>query len=135
YAKLYTGHATSDQILTEVIAPLVAGEAEGREGRDGREAPPWFFIRYSDPHWHLRFRVHGDPAWLYGELLPKLTAQARAMLDDGRLWKLQLDTYEREIERYGGATGLELAEQLFGADSACVVDILGMLAGDAGIDA
>jgi class I lanthipeptide synthase len=129
YAKLYTGHATSDQILTEVIGPLVAG------GPDGRAAPPWFFLRYSDPHWHLRFRVHGDPAWLYGELLPRLTAQARAMLDDGRLWKLQLDTYEREIERYGGPIGIALAEQLFAADSACVVDILGMLAGDAGIDA
>ena len=129
YAKLYTGHATSDQILTEVIGPLVAG------GPGGRAAPPWFFIRYSDPHWHLRFRVHGDPAWLYGELLPRLTAQARAMLDDGRLWKLQLDTYEREIERYGGPIGIVLAEQLFAADSACVVDILGMLAGDAGIDA
>jgi len=129
YAKLYTGHATSDQILTEVIAPLVTG------GPDGRAAPAWFFLRYSDPHWHLRFRVHGEPAWLYGELLPKLTAQVRAMLDDGRLWKLQLDTYEREVERYGGATGVELAEKLFCADSACVVDILGMLAGDAGIDA
>jgi thiopeptide-type bacteriocin biosynthesis protein len=57
------------------------------------------------------------------------------MLDDGRIWKLQLDTYEREIERYGGPAGIELAERLFCADSACVLDILGMLAGDAGSDA
>ena len=57
------------------------------------------------------------------------------MLDDGRMWRLQLDTYEREIERYGGASGIELAEQLFCADSACVVDIVGMLDGDAGADA
>jgi thiopeptide-type bacteriocin biosynthesis protein len=123
YAKLYTGHATSDQILTEAIAPLV------------RDVPAWFFIRYGDPHWHVRFRVHGEPAWLYGELLPKLAAEARAMLDDGRLWKLQLDTYEREVERYGGAAGIELAERLIAADSACVIEILDMLAGDAGIDA
>jgi thiopeptide-type bacteriocin biosynthesis protein len=126
YAKLYTGHATADQVLTEAIAPLV---------RDGHDGPAWFFLRYSDPHWHIRFRVCGEPAWLYGELLPKLAAQVRAMLDDGRLWRLQLDTYEREVERYGGAAGIELAERLFTADSACVVDLLDMLAGDAGIDA
>jgi thiopeptide-type bacteriocin biosynthesis protein len=129
YAKLYTGHATSDQILTEAIAPIVA-ELPGGAG-----APAWFFLRYSDPSWHVRFRVRGEPAWLHGELLPRLSAQTRAMLDDGRMWKLQLDTYEREIERYGGPAGIELAERLFCADSACVLDILGMLAGDAGSDA
>lgn len=129
YAKLYTGQATADQILTEAIAPIVG------EAGDGRTTPAWFFLRYSDPNWHVRFRVHGEPTWLYGELMPRLAALTRAMLDDGRLWKLQLDTYEREVERYGGATGIELAEQLFCADSACVLDILGMLAGDAGNDA
>lgn len=123
YAKLYTGNATADQILTEAVAPLVG------------DVPAWFFLRYGDPHWHVRLRVHGEPAWLYGELMPRLAAQTGAMLDDGRMWKLQLDTYEREVERYGGATGVALAERLFAADSACVLDILGMLAGDAGMDA
>jgi thiopeptide-type bacteriocin biosynthesis protein len=123
YAKLYTGHATSDQILTEAIAPLVA------------DLPAWFFLRYGDPHWHVRLRVRGQPAWLYGELMPRLAEHTRAMLDDGRMWKLQLDTYEREVERYGGAIGIELAERLFCADSACAIDILGMITGDAGSDA
>jgi thiopeptide-type bacteriocin biosynthesis protein len=123
YAKLYAGHATSDQILTEAIAPLV------------RDLPAWFFIRYGDPHWHVRFRVRGEPARLYGELMPRLAEHTRAMLDDGRMWRLQLDTYEREVERYGGPVGIELAERLFCADSACTIDILGMLSGDAGNDA
>lgn len=123
YAKLYTGHATSDQILTEAIAPLV------------HELPAWFFIRYGDPQWHIRLRVRGEPAWLYGEVMPRLAAVTGAMLDDGRMWKLQLDTYEREVERYGGPEGIDLAERLFCADSACVLDILGMIAGDAGADA
>ncbi|HEX4419622.1 MAG TPA: thiopeptide-type bacteriocin biosynthesis protein, partial [Kofleriaceae bacterium] len=126
YAKLYTGHATSDQILTEALAPIVT-ELGG--------AATWFFLRYSDPHWHVRFRMRGDPAWLYGEVMPRLAAATHAMLGDGRMWRLQLDTYEREIERYGGAAGIELAERLFCADSACVIDIVGMLSGDAGSDA
>jgi thiopeptide-type bacteriocin biosynthesis protein len=123
YAKLYAGHATSDQILTEAVAPVI------------KDLPAWFFLRYADPQWHVRVRVRGEPAWLYGELMPRLADHTQAMLDDGRMWRLQLDTYEREVERYGGPVGLELAERLFCADSACVIDILGMLAGDAGNDA
>jgi len=123
YAKLYTGHATADHILTETIAPLVG------------DLPAWFFLRYGDPHWHVRFRARGEPAQLYGELVPRLATYVQAMLDDGRMWRLQLDTYEREVERYGGPIGIELAERLFCADSACVLDILGMLDGDAGNDA
>ena len=123
YAKLYTGHATADQILTEAIAPIA------------RDLSAWFFLRYGDPHWHVRFRVRGEPAWLGGELLPRLAAQADALLGDGRMWRLVLDTYEREVERYGGPIGIELAERLFCADSACAIDILGMLDGDAGNDA
>ena len=123
YAKLFTGQATADQILTELIAPIAA------------ELPAWFFLRYGDPHWHIRFRVRGEPAHLLAEIVPRLSAAAQAMLGDGRMWKFQLDTYEREIERYGGPVGIDLAERLFCADSACAIDILGMLDGDAGNDA
>jgi len=123
YAKLYTGQATADQILTETLAPIVA------------DLPAWFFIRYGDPHWHVRFRARGAPAQLHAELMPRLSEATQAMLGDGRMWKLQLDTYEREVERYGGPIGIELAERLFCADSACAIDILGMLDGDAGNDA
>jgi thiopeptide-type bacteriocin biosynthesis protein len=47
---------------------------------------------------------------------------------------VQLDTYEREVERYGGDRGIELAEQLFAADSEAVLTITGSLSGDAGLD-
>jgi thiopeptide-type bacteriocin biosynthesis protein len=47
---------------------------------------------------------------------------------------MQLDTYEREVERYGGDRGVELAEQVFAADSEAVLNIMGPLSGDAGLD-
>src|SRR5205823_5861924 len=43
YAKLYTGAATMDQVLREVVAPLV------EELTESRAADRWFFIRYGDP--------------------------------------------------------------------------------------
>jgi thiopeptide-type bacteriocin biosynthesis protein len=115
YAKLYAGPATLDQLLRDVIRPTV--ETVSRTGAVDR----WFFVRYGDPDWHLRVRFHVQPARLRGELLPTLQAAAAPLIDDGRLWRFQLDTYEREVERYGGALGIELAERLFHADSEAVL--------------
>jgi lantibiotic biosynthesis protein len=128
YAKLYTGTGTADQLLNHVVGPLVrswlaSGAADG-----------WFFIRYADPDWHLRLRLHGEPGRLHAEVLAGLEAAAAPLLEAGQLWRMQLDTYEREVERYGGDRGIELAEQLFAADSEAVLTILGSLSGDAGLD-
>jgi thiopeptide-type bacteriocin biosynthesis protein len=63
-------------------------------------------------------------------VLPALQAVAAPWLDDGRLWRIQLDTYEREVERYGGAEGIELAERLFHADSEAVSMLAAILSED-----
>jgi thiopeptide-type bacteriocin biosynthesis protein len=129
YAKLYTGTATADVLLRDVVAPVVS-EALGSGVADS-----WFFIRYADPDWHLRLRFHGDPRELPARVLPALADAAAPLLDDRRMWRLQLDTYEREVERYGGPQGIGLAERLFGVDSDTVLALLNLLEGDEGADA
>ncbi|HRG96598.1 MAG TPA: lantibiotic dehydratase [Polyangiaceae bacterium] len=124
YAKLYTGTASADAILKEVIAPLLAS-ARSTSGLER-----WFFIRYGDPHWHLRVRFKGAPA-----ALGPLREAAEVLLADGRLWKLGLDTYEREVERYGGPDGIELCEAIFEADSDAALGIVERLEADEGADA
>jgi len=129
YAKIYTGTATADRILTDVILPIVA-QAMSTAGV-GR----WFFIRYGDPEWHLRLRFGGDPSRLHSDVLPALQRGLAPVLGEGRAWRLQLDTYERETERYGGPEGIELSEQIFHADSDAAVAILGLTQGVFGPDA
>jgi thiopeptide-type bacteriocin biosynthesis protein len=129
FAKFYTGSATADQVLRDLIGPIA--QSALRSGAADR----WFFIRYGDPDWHLRLRCHGAPERLHAEVLPTLLAAAAPLLDDGRIWRVQLDTYEPEIERYGGAEGVVLAERLFHADSEAVLAIVELLTGDAGTDA
>lgn len=119
YAKLYGGTASLDALLRDAIAPLVR-DVIGEGIADG-----WFYLRYADPDDHIRLRFHGDPARL-AELLPRL-----AQLPVRRL---QLDTYEREVERYGGDHGIELAEQLFAADSDAALTIVEHTPGDDGAD-
>lgn len=128
YAKLYGGPATADRVLRDVIAPLVA------EARAAGAVDRWFFLRYGDPELHLRVRLHGPPERLRGEVLPALHQAAAPWLADQRLWRLELGTYEREVERYGGDEGMALVEQIFAADSDAALALVCQLAGDAGLD-
>ncbi len=126
YAKLYVGTSTADAVLQEVVGPLV------RAVQSSGAVDSWFFIRYGDPQWHLRVRFHGAPERLVAEVLPALEAAVAPLLADGRLWRFQLDTYDREVERYGGPAGIGLAERLFHADSEAALAIVEMLEGDEG---
>jgi len=128
YAKLYTGTATVDRVLCEEVAPLAA------EAVASGAARRWFFIRYAESGWHLRIRFQGDPRVLRERVQPALESMAQRLIDSGAAWKLQFDTYEREVERYGGAEAIELAEEIFHRDSEAVVALLPSCTGDDGAD-
>ncbi len=118
YLKLYTGTATADSLLRESIGPLA------RHLLGSGAADRWFFIRFADPRFHVRVRFHGDPK----ALAEPVEAVAADALDRGLAYDAQLGTYEREVERYGGPDGLDVAERIFHADSDAVIDLLAMFA-------
>lgn len=126
YAKLYAGPACCDRVLQEAVAPLVADLlASG-------VADSWFFLRYGDPDWHLRVRFHGAPKALARVALPALHSAIEPLLADRTVTRLQLDTYNREIERYGGLAAIGWAERAFFVDSEAVATLLAPLHDDAG---
>jgi len=127
YLKLYTGTATADVVLRDAIAPLVARAFESGA------ADRWFFIRYDDPQNHLRIRFGGEPARLRAiiDMLPEFLDP---LMQEGRVSRWQLDTYEREVERYGGPEAMEISERIFHVDSDAVLDALNDLAGDRGAE-
>ncbi len=84
----------------------------------------WFFIRYEDPDRHIRLRFYSDPIILQKKVLPKMFSLFGDLQAKGKILRLQIDTYCRETERYGGPEGILLAERLFQIDSECVVSIL-----------
>jgi lantibiotic biosynthesis protein len=125
YLKLYTGSATADRLLRDAVAQLA------RELIRTGAADRWFFLRYSDPRFHLRVRFHGDPDAIRTPL-EQLAARA---LEEGLAHEALLGTYVRELERYGGHDAIVPAEQVFHADSDAVLDLLAMFdAGAAGLD-
>ncbi len=121
YLRVYTGTATADRLLTERIGPLVAEIAPER----------WFFLRYTDPGYHLRVRLRGDA----DQVRAAVDRLATEALDAQLAHDASVGTYIREIERYGGPEAIDIAEEIFHADSDAVVEVLGMLEpGATGLD-
>jgi lantibiotic biosynthesis protein len=118
YLKLYAGPVALERLLRSPVTDLVRRAVE--EGA----ASHWFFLRYWDPSPHIRLRLRGDPAALLSRVLPRAEALAARHMATDALWKLQVDTYEREVERYGGPEAIEAVESVFMADSQAVLAIL-----------
>ncbi len=114
FFKFYALAGTADRLLSEIVAPLAALHEEVAPGE------PWFFIRYSDPEQHLRVRFRGGRE-VRRALEDRATSLVRPLVESGSVHRVTLDTYVREIERYGGDRGIELAEMWFGHDSAAVL--------------
>jgi thiopeptide-type bacteriocin biosynthesis protein len=124
YAKIYTGSGFCDRVLCEAVAPVVS------RALSTGAAESWFFLRYGDPGWHLRVRFRGDRARLRTEVEPALSEALGPLFESGGVFRLVFDTYEREVERYGGAAGIAWSERLFHADSDAVLELLDGFAGD-----
>ncbi|MBI0298055.1 lantibiotic dehydratase [Streptomyces sp. PRKS01-29] len=118
YLKLYCGSWRQDEL---VAGPLrTFAETVTAAGF----CDSWFFLRYADPESHLRIRFHGDPTTLLGPLLEHVCSWAADLMHAGDCAKFSFDTYEPEIERYGGEDGVRAAEMVFAADSPIVARLL-----------
>ena len=103
-------------MLTLAENALAAGWAES-----------WFDIRYSDPEPHIRLRFSGSPDKLTRGVFPEVCSWANELITGGLAIKLVFDSYEQELERFGGAGGMEAAEAIFAADSRCAAKLLRLL--------
>jgi class I lanthipeptide synthase len=126
FSRWNTAPGYGDAVLVEALAPLV------RQLRSDGIADSWFFIRYSDPEFHIRLRLRGNPAALAGEALPRMRAIGEDLLQRGLITKVTYDTYDREMNRYGGVHGIDLCEEIFGADSDAALDLVASTLGDEG---
>jgi thiopeptide-type bacteriocin biosynthesis protein len=125
YLKLYGPAAFQDDLVTGPLPDLA------RSVTDAGLADRWFFVRYADPDPHLRVRFHGDPRQLMGPLLRVACAWAGQLVADGTCSRFAVDTYEREVERYGGPAAIDDAETVFCADSTVVATLLRLVRADA----
>ncbi len=122
YLKIYSGLTLHDDLIAGPLREFC--EFVLKE----RLAERWFFVRYADPDPHIRVRYQGDPSVLTRHLLPAVCDWASQLLAKGHCKHFAFDTYDREIERYGGMEGIDVAEAVFSADSVAVVNFKNLVA-------
>jgi len=126
YVTIYCGVKTADTLLVEILKPIT--EELLAEGKIAK----WFFIRYADPDHHIRIRFLREGNF-HADITEKINAALASYLKNNLIWKVQTDTYNRELERYDAAN-IDNSETLFFYDSVTVVQILSLLEGDEGDD-
>lgn len=120
FAKIYCSPTFEEDVLIGLGAELLNDAVESGLVSD------WFFVRYSDPDVHLRLRFTGDPARLAVELMPRFCSWGGELMRIGACSRFCFDTYDRELERYGGVDAMPVAEELFGTDSRTVLQMLNL---------
>ena len=117
YYKIYTGVQTADLLLWQEFAPII------EQLKAQRLIEKWFFIRYSDPDSHLRIRFLVTQPEAIATIISTFHPVFEKLLVNHLVWKVQTDTYKRELERYGEAT-MVASETLFGYHSELIVAYL-----------
>lgn len=119
YYKIYTGVKITDTILIEKLYPII------EELKANNLIEKWFFIRYRDTDEHLRLRFYSPKKENLFQVIQYLYPVIEKLMAEDIIWKVQLDTYQRELERYGSAT-METSESIFYYDSEMIVAYLAL---------
>jgi thiopeptide-type bacteriocin biosynthesis protein len=127
--KLYGGPIGLETLLMSEVRPLIT------QLKSASSISKWFFIRYADPQFHLRIRIQTSTLNHAAAVRRQIDSLIVRAIRSGKIWRAQFDTYEREVERYGGLKGVLASEDIFWADSDAVLDMLSGFTGDDGFDA
>jgi len=116
YFKLYCHPSAANGIITKDVVPIISRLQKQQVIKS------WFFIRYNDPENHLRIRIKINPDDAV-RVVGYFEKKIRAQMERGSVSNLVLDTYKREIERYGESK-IEHAEAVFNVSSELIVNFL-----------
>ncbi|MBO0780794.1 MAG: lantibiotic dehydratase, partial [Ktedonobacteraceae bacterium] len=111
YIKLYCTPEQQEAIIARPLRELIA------QLREQQRIDRWFFVRYADPQPHLRVRIHAGTSEQVQPALHFLLSWSRQLATQGLIQRSVLDTYEREVARYGGPAAIDLLEEVFSIDS------------------
>jgi thiopeptide-type bacteriocin biosynthesis protein len=126
YYKIYCGAKIADNFLSEELKRITEAL------QASNLIKKWFFIRYSDNqglHLRIRFEIANEDA--ITTISNQILNATKKYIDEGLIHKIQLDTYDREIERYGKST-MALSETFFFLDSQNILNFIDLIEGDEG---
>ncbi|MCK8481923.1 thiopeptide-type bacteriocin biosynthesis protein [Psychroserpens algicola] len=123
YYKIYSGVNTADIILADTIYQITTKLLESKL------IDKWFFIRYNDPEFHIRLRLHVTSTTHIGTVISEVFKVFNPLINNKLIWCMNTDTYSRELDRYGNHT-IEDIETFFFHDSNMMVKAIGNIKTD-----
>lgn len=117
YFKIYSGSIMADWIIINKLFPLI------KKMLEYKFIEKFFFIRYYDPDFHIRIRFLLSNNNYFCNIIEIVNNALKPIIDKQYAWKIQLDTYQREIERYNPYL-IEEIESLFYIDSVYIMQII-----------
>lgn len=117
YYKVYAGPKTIERFLLNEVSTIV------NELRRLQIIDKYFFIKYTDPDYHLRLRFHLKDISYYTTILQQMQHLFQPYVESKIVWKFCVDTYSRELERYGHKT-ISDAETIFFNQSDAALHIM-----------
>lgn len=121
YAKFYGIDSRQDEFIGRQWGDFV------QKCREAGVIEQAYFIRYSDPTRHIRVRFNMPSGNDISSFIPIFHEWTTMLLQDGMINKVVVDTYEPEIERYGGPELMLLAERMFAFDSDVTANLVRLL--------
>ena len=118
FIKLFVSSEEEEFLLKNQIHPLI------QQFLTNNWIDKWFYVRYKEEKPHVRLRFHSSSELICQKVIPFIHQQASQWMVDGLISDFSFHSYEREVERYGGPAGIELAEQIFCADSHLCLHLL-----------
>jgi len=117
YMKLYMGPETAEEWICNYLPGIIESI------QMDISKTQFYYIRFLDPDFHIRLRVYIPHKKHFGHIVDLVNMHSGVMLEQGLIWKLEVCTYEREIERYS-AERIEVFERAFFIDSEFWLKIL-----------
>lgn len=106
YYKIYCGPYTTQSVLINKLTPLIKVYLETNK------ILKWFFVRYSDPEFHLRLRIEVNDHLDLFTILQDFSETLGNLVESNLIWNIDISTYKRELERYG-KENISITESLF----------------------
>jgi len=110
FFKIYCGEISLDRLLINELRNYI------EKLNTKNLIKSWFFIRYYDPDHHVRLRLEIQKKELSYEIIKSLNNAIKELVTDNFIWKIEISSYDREIERYTWLN-YNISEQLFHIDS------------------
>jgi thiopeptide-type bacteriocin biosynthesis protein len=93
YFKIYCHPVWSNELLANILLPMLNSFYRKKT------IDKWFFVRYADPDYHIRLRLHVDKK-TSNDIMMLFSKKMKKLLDERVIEKYYIDTYVRELERY-----------------------------------